>query len=198
MNKTTTEMVDILQKFREDYVNHKNMTIEVGILLSDLVQEFIILKSIEDMDSSDDYTKDQVDFILRHRKLFEEKLFTPTYPNGEINHNYMKGFRLKNSNAKKEEYRKDYMSHVGLYQDTKKGSDNFGKLCFAIKDDKEETVTNEDISATIIKKGEHTSSWWLKYNKNTGISTISKTLEFEYPEITEIYKNTDFSALALK
>ena len=47
MNKTTTEMVDILQKFREDYVNHKNMTIEVGILLSDLVQEFIILNLLK-------------------------------------------------------------------------------------------------------------------------------------------------------
>jgi len=143
-----------------------------------LLTDAIILESIKMMKPSDDYTPEQADFVLRNKEIFRDK-FSPIYPNGTINHEFFKGFRIKNLKARKPEY-KDFMSHVGLYLDSKSDSKNFNKLCFAIKD---------------AETGEHVTSWWIGRLKEDGTFTLNKNLVFEYKELNQIYNSVDFSKL---
>jgi len=153
-----------------------------------VINDARILESIKEMKSSDDYNEEQAGFVLRNKEIFRDK-FSPIYPNGTINHEFFKGFKIKNFKAKKPEFQNKFMSHVGLYIDSNPNSKNFNKLCFAIKED----IKNEEDE--VKDKGKHVTSWWIGKLKEDGTFTLNKNLVFEYEELNQIYNNTDFSKL---
>jgi hypothetical protein len=91
------------------------------------------------------------DILLADEEFAEDSKkddsFVPVLKDGTINHGFMKGQRVKNTNTK--DPNKEY-EVIGLYQ-AHKGK-NYNRLCFALRD-------LEDQS------GEHVSSWWFSPRK---------------------------------
>jgi len=141
------------------------------------INEAIILHKIENKKSSEDFTKEEIDFIFSHKKLFDHILFSPITLKGTINHNFLKGFKLQNKKARNY---KGFFSNIGFYQDSKPTSSNYGKLCWSIKTD---------------DKGTHDTSWWLNNDTKNKKFIINKNIEWEDARVNNVYLNTDYSRL---
>lgn len=135
-------------------------------------EEIKILNSIERKKESTPFNDEQIDFIFKYPKIFS-KYLKPTYPNGSINHQFLKGFKVKAYDAT---VHTDEYEIIGFYYCDKKKN-----LSFAVKP---------------IKGSKNITRWWFYKSEDLNIPfIINKNIVFSNEKANKCYLSANYSYL---
>lgn len=139
---------------------------------SEETPKYDVIRSINNKDEAKPFTDEQIKVMFENPNIFN-KYLKPFYPNGTINHQFLKGFRVKANDA---------TIHIGEYEVIGFYFCNIKKnLSFAVKP---------------VEGSEHSSSWWFEGLDNDNKTFIPNTnIIFTNKLAQKCYLKTDYSPL---